>query len=368
MKIAFIGYRGMVGSVLVNRMIEEGDFDKHEVQLFSTSQAGSKINTEYTLISETLGDAFDLELLTQFDCVLTCQGSDYTSKVYPRLKQNGWKGYWVDAASLLRMDDDSVICLDPINLDTIKNAHKNGVKTFVGGNCTVSLMLMGVGALFKHDLVEWVSSMTYQAASGAGAKNMIELLNQMKFLGTHAENLIAENKNILEIDKKISEGLAHPHLPADNFGFPLAGNILPWIDTLVEFGQSREEWKGMAETNKILETKNPVPIDGTCVRVGAMRSHAQALTIKLKKNVGIDEISQMIQEDHAWSSVIANTKESTLSGLTPAAVSGTLDIPVGRLRKMKLGDEYLNAFTVGDQLLWGAAEPLRRMVNLLSEL
>ena len=367
MKVAFIGWRGMVGSVLLDRILEQGDHKNYELDLFSTSQAGQSGLTVNGHQFDDLKDAYDLDKLKNYDVILTTQGSDYTQKVYPRILKENWKGYWVDAASLLRMDKNAIICLDPVNNDIIKNGLASGVKTFVGGNCTVSLMLMGLNGLFKNNLVEWISSMTYQAASGAGAKNMTELINQMKFIGEAGENLIKDNKGIIEIDKKISETFNHPHFPKENFGHPLAGNLLPWIDVPVEFGMSKEEWKGMTETNKILNTQQPIPIDGTCVRIGAMRSHSQALTIKLTKKAPLDEITQMIHEANDWVKVIDNDREKTLQELTPAKVSGKLDIPVGRIRKMRMGEDYLNAFTVGDQLLWGAAEPLRRMVNIIGE-
>jgi aspartate-semialdehyde dehydrogenase len=367
MKVALIGYRGMVGSVLVNRMIEEGDFKKHNVQFFSTSMAGSEVKNADYLCSNILGDAYNVDYLKSFDAVLTCQGSDYTKKVYPRLKNEKWNGYWIDAASHLRMVKESLICLDPVNFEHLISGLKNGVKTFVGGNCTVSLLLMAMSPLFKNNYIDWISSMTYQAASGAGAKNMKELLGQMKFLGNYADEFIQMNKNILEIDQKTNEGIAHPNFPKSEFGYPLAGNTLPWIDVLVEDGQSKEEWKAMVEANKILQTPSDIPIDGTCVRVGSMRSHAQGLTIKLNKDIPVDEVSQMISEDNDWAYAVSNNKDETLRELTPAKISGTMNIPVGRLRKMKMGSDYLNAFTVGDQLLWGAAEPLRRMLNIINE-
>lgn len=357
----------MVGSVLVNRMIEEKDFKKFDVQFFSTSAAGTELKNADYLCSSILGDAFDVDYLKSFDVVLTCQGSEYTKKVYPRLKNENWKGYWIDAASHLRMAKDSLICLDPVNLEHLISGINTGIKTFVGGNCTVSLLLMAMSPLFKNNHIDWISSMTYQAASGAGAKNMKELLGQMKFLGNYADEFIKMDRNILDIDQKVNEGIGHPNFPKKEFGFPLAGNTLPWIDVLVEDGQSKEEWKAMVEANKILETTNPIPIDGTCVRVGSMRSHAQGLTVKMNKDIPVDEIAQMITEDNEWAHVVPNIKEETLKDLTPAKVSGTMAIPVGRLRKMKMGNEFLNAFTVGDQLLWGAAEPLRRMLNIINE-
>lgn len=368
MKVALVGWRGMVGSVLLDRIIEENDHKNYELDLFSTSQAGSvgpKING---IQFNDLKDAYDLETLKHYDVILTCQGSDYTKQIYPKLKLEKWKGYWVDAASLLRLENDSVICLDPVNGEHIKNSLAKGIKTFVGGNCTVSLMLMGLNGLFKENCIEWISSMTYQAASGAGAQNMMELIKQMKFIGDAGDNLINLGKNILDIDATISEAFSHPNFPKENFGFPLAGNLLPWIDVPVENGMSKEEWKGMTEANKILNKTNmPIPLDGTCVRIGAMRSHSQALTIKLNKNIPLNEIEQMISQANPWVKVIENDKEKTLRNLTPAKVSGTLEIPVGRLRKMRMGDTFLNAFTVGDQLLWGAAEPIRRMVNIIGE-
>lgn len=367
MKVAFIGWRGMVGSVLLERIFSQNDYKEYQLDLFSTSQAGQHGPKIANHQFGVLKDAFDLEELKNYDVILTTQGSGYTEKVYPRIIKDNWKGYWVDAASLLRMDKNSIICLDPVNDSVIKDGLTSGVRTFVGGNCTVSLMLMALNGLFKNGHVEWISSMTYQAASGAGAKNMTELINQMGFLSSSSEMLINNNSSIIEIDKKISESFNHPHFPKDNFGHPLAGNLLPWIDVPVEHGMSKEEWKGMVETNKILNTDTPVAIDGTCVRIGAMRSHCQALTIKLNKDLPLDEISQMIGEANDWVNVIENEREKTLQELTPAKVSGKLDIPVGRLRKMRMGDKYLNAFTVGDQLLWGAAEPLRRMVKIIGE-
>jgi len=367
MKVAFVGWRGMVGSVLLERIIKEGDHQNYQLDLFSTSQTGQAGPLVNSVQFDTLKDAYEINELKNYDVILTCQGSDYTKQVYPRLKNDRWNGYWVDAASLLRLEKEAAICLDPVNDNILKDSLVNGVKTFVGGNCTVSLMLMSLNGLFKNDCVEWISSMTYQAASGAGAKNMMELIQQMKFIGEAGENLISTGKSILEIDARISESFSHPHFPKENFGFPLAGNLLPWIDVQVEHGMSKEEWKGMTETNKILNTSTPIPVDGTCVRIGAMRSHSQALTIKLNQNIPIDEIEQMISEANQWVKVVENDKEKTLHNLTPAKVSGTLEIPVGRLRKMRMGEQYLNAFTVGDQLLWGAAEPIRRMVNIIGE-
>jgi len=365
MKTGLIGWRGMVGSVLMERMRAENDFDVIDPVFFTTSQAGQAA-PDVGKGESVLLDAFDLDALAEMDVILTCQGGDYTGAVHGKLRANGWDGYWIDAASTLRMDDDAVIVLDPVNQPIIEKALAGGKKDFIGGNCTVSLMLMAVGGLFKAGLVEWISSMTYQSASGAGAKNMRELVSQMAALGSAPARELADPASaILDIDRKVSETLESESFPTEQFGAPLAGSLIPWIDRLVEDGQTREEWKGCAETNKILETENPVPVDGICVRVGAMRCHSQALTIKLTKDVPIEEITEIIRHDNEWVEMVENTKEATLARLTPAAISGTLTIPVGRIRKMKMGPEYLSAFTVGDQLLWGAAEPLRRMLNIL---
>jgi aspartate-semialdehyde dehydrogenase len=364
MKVGIVGWRGMVGSVLMQRMLEENDFAGIEPVFFSTSQAGQPA----PMNAGTLKNADDIAELKKLDIILTCQGGDYTKAVHPELRKQGWTGYWIDAASTLRMEDNAVIILDPVNRDVIDKALANGQKDFIGGNCTVSLMLMGLGGLFRAGLVEWLTSMTYQAASGAGAPNMRELLSQMGVLnGTVAEELKTLGSAILEIDKKVTGALRDGSMPTKEFGFPLAGNVLPWIDREVEDGQSREEWKGFAETNKILGTTSPIPVDGICVRVGAMRCHSQALTIKLNKDVPLADIEELIKNDNQWVKLIPNTKAETLSGLTPAAVSGTLSVPVGRVRKMKMGPHYLQAFTCGDQLLWGAAEPLRRMMRILTD-
>jgi len=315
-----------------------------------------------------LKKADDIDALKQLDVIITCQGGDYTNAIHPELRKIGWQGYWIDAASSLRMADNAIIILDPVNRNVIDRGLQSGIKDFIGGNCTVSLMLMALGGLFEHGLVEWATSMTYQAASGAGAQNMRELLIQMGQLNQSvATQLQDPSSAILDIDKQVSAQLAGGELTTTNFGFPLAGSLLPWIDREVEDGQSREEWKGFVETNKILGSKQLIPIDGICVRVGAMRCHSQALTIKLKKDVPINEIEEILQNANEWVDVIPNRKKETLSRLTPAAISGTLKTPVGRLRKMKMGPEYLSAFTVGDQLLWGAAEPLRRMLRILQE-
>lgn len=369
MKVGFIGQRGMVGSVLVDRMKQEGDDKRYEMAFFSTSQAGQAA-PEWSgdLISDKLLDAFDINELKKMESIITCQGGDYTKKVYSKLRESGWKGYWIDAASSLRMDDDSVICLDPVNSDVIESSLASGVKTYVGGNCTVSLLLMGIGGLFKRDMVEWVSSMTYQAASGGGARHMKELLAQMHTLGQVSQDCLSDPKNtILDLDRKIIDTLRSPSLNAEMFGVPLAASMIPWIDSAVERGQTREEWKAEVEANKILGRtgSNRVPMDGTCVRVGAMRCHAQGLTIKLKQDVPLDEIEEIIASSNEWAQVVPNDPESTRQLLTPTKVTGTMNVPVGRLRKLSMGGEFLNAYTVGDQLLWGAAEPLRRMLTIV---
>lgn len=367
MKLGMVGWRGMVGSVLMERMIAERDFVGLDVSFFSTSNVGGK-GPNVGAGDTTLLDAYDLGALTAMDVVITCQGGDYTSKVYPEVRKKGWRGYWIDAASTLRLEHDARIILDPVNRRVIDAALDAGVRTYVGGNCTVSLMLMALGGLFAADLVEWLSSMTYQAASGAGAENMRELVKQMAVLGKAVEDLLANPASAaLELDRRITEKLRSADLPVDNFGVPLAASLIPWIDRPVELGQSREEWKGFVETNRILDTKEPIPVDGICVRVGAMRCHSQGFTIKLKKDVPIGDIEALITNSNEWVKLVPNTKEDTLRELTPAAVSGTLSVPVGRVRKMRMGGEYLTAFSVGDQLLWGAAEPLRRMLRILRE-
>ncbi|HMA90774.1 MAG TPA: aspartate-semialdehyde dehydrogenase [Burkholderiales bacterium] len=368
MKVGIIGWRGMVGSVLVQRMREEHDFAHFEPVFFSTSQVGGKgpaIGRE----TEAVRDAKNLEALQALPVLVSCQGGDYTNEVYPRLRSAGWKGYWIDAASALRMNDDAVIVLDPVNMPLIKDAIAGGTRSFIGGNCTVSLMLMGMAGLFQHDLVEWMTSMTYQAASGAGAANMRELVEQIAHIGEDARRLLEDpGSSALDIDRRVTETLRDPALPRAQFGHPLAGSLLPWIDKDLGNGQSREEWKGQAETNKILgRNRRPVPVDGVCVRIGAMRCHSQALTIKLRKDVPLDEIEGMLAEAHDWAKVVPNRREESLTQLTPAAVSGKLAVPIGRLRKLPMGGDYLTGFTVGDQLLWGAAEPLRRMLRLLLE-
>lgn len=365
LKVGFVGWRGMVGSVLMERMLQEDDFRNIEPVFFTTSNVGGQ-GPDVGKAIAPLKDAFALVELAAMDVIVSCQGGDYTKEVFQPLRDKGWQGYWIDAASSLRMEDDAIIVLDPVNLDVIEAGLANGVKNYIGGNCTVSLMLMAIGGLFKADLVEWVSAMTYQAASGAGAKNMRELIKQMgEIKAAVADELADPASAILDIDKKVAQTMRSAEFPVQEFGAPLAGSLLPYIDRQLENGQSREEWKAQAETNKILGTQTRIPLDGTCVRIGAMRCHSQALTIKLKKDLPMAEIERLIAEANDWVKVIPNDKESTVKGLTPTAVTGTLSVPVGRLRKMNMGGEYLNAFTVGDQLLWGAAEPLRRMLALL---
>jgi aspartate-semialdehyde dehydrogenase len=369
--VGLVGWRGMVGSVLIDRMIAEKDFDVIEPIFFSTSNAGGAAPTQ-AKNEKNLKDAFDIATLKKCDIIITAQGGDYTSEVFPKLRATGWNGHWIDAASTLRMNQDAVIILDPVNMPVIKNALAQGGNNWIGGNCTVSCMLMGVGALYKAGLVEWMSTQTYQAASGGGAQHMRELLTQYGTLNAEVKSLLDDPKSaILEIDRKVAarqRALAGDEVA--NFGVPLGGSIIPWIDKDLGNGMSKEEWKGMAETNKIMGLGEgfslpAVPVDGFCVRVGAMRCHSQALTFKLKKNVPLADIEAMIAQDNAWVKVIPNTREATLAGLTPVTVTGTMTIPVGRIRKMAMGPEYLGAFTIGDQLLWGAAEPLRRMLRIL---
>ena len=367
--VGLVGWRGMVGSVLMQRMLDENDFSLFQPVFFSTSNAGGAA-PKWAEGAGPLQDAYDIEALRKLPIILTAQGGDYTSAVYPKLRAAGWDGIWIDAASTLRMADDSVIVLDPVNRDVIDAALAKGVKNYIGGNCTVSCMLMGLAGLFRNDLVEWMTSMTYQAASGGGAQHMRELLTQFGLLHQSVKNLLDDPASaILEIDRGVLATQKAADLPTDHFGVPLGGNLIPWIDKDLGNGVSREEWKGGAETNKILGRgpgfgSDPIPVDGLCVRIGAMRCHSQALTIKLKRDVPLDEITDMIREGSKWAKVIPNERESTMRDLTPVAVTGTLDIPVGRLRKLSMGPEYLSAFTVGDQLLWGAAEPLRRMLRI----
>ena len=369
--VGLVGWRGMVGSVLMDRMQAEGDFDLIEPIFFSTSNAGGAAPA-MAKNEKKLKDATDIDALKACDIIITCQGGDYTNEVFPKLRAAGWKGHWIDAASAPRMQDDAVIILDPVNMPVIQNALAKGGNNWVGGNCTVSCMLMGVGALFKAGLVEWMSTQTYQAASGGGAQHMRELLAQFGTLNHEVKALLADPTSaILEIDRKViakQRGLADAEKA--NFGVPLGGSLIPWIDKDLGNGVSREEWKGMAETNKIMGWGEgfgtpAVPVDGYCVRIGAMRCHSQALTFKLKKDVPVADIEAMIAADNEWVKVVPNNREDTMRDLTPVAVTGTLTIPVGRIRKMAMGPEYVGAFTIGDQLLWGAAEPLRRMLRIL---
>lgn len=366
--VGFVGWRGMVGSVLMERMLAEKDFADIEPVFFTTSNVGGQAPAIGKTVAP-LEDAFAIDELKKLDVIVSCQGGDYTSEVFPKLRQAGWNGYWIDAASSLRMQEDAIIILDPVNLDVIKDGLARGVKNFIGGNCTVSLMLMAMGGLFRAGLVEWVSAMTYQAASGAGAQNMRELIAQMGVIhGSVASDLANPSSAILDIDRKVLASQRSAEFPTQNFGAPLAGNLLPWIDKQLDNGQSREEWKGQAETNKILGREaNPIPVDGLCVRIGAMRCHSQALTVKLNRDVPLDEVNAIIAGANDWVQVVPNEREASLHKLTPAAVTGSLHVPVGRLRKLNMGPQYLGAFTVGDQLLWGAAEPLRRMLRLLRE-
>ena len=373
MRVGFVGWRGMVGSVLMQRMQAERDFDPIEPEFFTTSQVGGSGPAIGKAVAP-LKDAGDLKALKTLDVILTCQGSDYTSEIYPQLRAAGWDGYWIDAAKTLRMKDDAIIVLDPVNLAVIRNGLAKGIKNYIGGNCTVSCMLMGMHGLFKHDLVEWMTCMTYQAASGGGAQHMRELLSQFGLVNAAVKDLLADPASaILEIDRRVHAKQTDGTLPMENFrGVPLAGNLIPWIDADLGDGMSLEEWKGGAEANKILGRgeafgKPATPVESICVRVGAMRCHSQGLTIKLKKDVPLDELTGMIASANDWVRVIPNQRERSERELTPAAVTGQMHIPVGRLRKLAMGGAYLSAFTVGDQLLWGAAEPLRRMLRILLE-
>jgi len=367
LRIGFVGWRGMVGSVLMGRMREEQDFKGFEPIFFTTSNVGGK-GPEVGLDIPPLRDAYDIDLLSSLDIVVTCQGGGYTKDVYPRLKEGGWKGYWIDSASTLRLDDEAIIVLDPVNRSVIDAGLSSNIKTYVGGNCTVSLMLMALSGLFAQGLIEWLSAMTYQAASGAGASNMKELVEQMVVIGNASKPLLDDPaSSAIAIDEVVTAQMRSGAFPTDNFLAPLAGSLIPWIDSPMESGQTREEWKGQVETNKILKTKEPIPVDGICVRVGAMRCHSQGLTIKLTRDIPLDEVADIIKTGNPWATLVPNDRESTLKHLTPAAVNGTLTVPVGRVRKMLLGPEYLTAFTVGDQLLWGAAEPIRRILNIVIE-
>ena len=365
-KVGLVGWRGMVGSVLLERMEKQNDFANIDTTFFTTSQAG-QLGPDLAGDAKPLLDASDVSELSKMDIIVTCQGGDYTKAVYPKLREAGWDGYWIDAASALRMSDDSIIVLDPVNKDVITQGLEQGVKTFVGGNCTVSLMLLALGGLFEKDLIEWVSPMTYQAASGAGARNMKELISQMGAIHSSvAQQLDNPSSAILEIDKIVSEKMASSDLPQDQFGVPLAGSLIPWIDVPMPSGQSKEEWKAQVEANKILgSTQQPVPIDGLCVRIGAMRCHSQAMTIKLREDISVEKIEEILASHNEWVKVIPNERDITSTDLTPVKVTGTLSIPVGRIRKLAMGPKYISAFTVGDQLLWGAAEPLRRMLRII---
>lgn len=367
-KLGIIGWRGMVGSVLMDRMQAEKDFDAYYTTFFSASSAGKAAPAITKSMQPTLLDANDINALSEMDYIITCQGGDYTKEIHPRLRASGWKGYWIDAASTLRMNDNAVIVLDPLNADLIRQRNTEGVRDYIGGNCTVSLMLLATGGLFKAGLVEWVSSMTYQAASGAGAAGMQELLEQSHILGNEYKNFMSKypHASILDVEKHITQAM-NKDLPTDTFIAPLGLNLIPYIDSQLENGQSREEWKAQAEANKILGTRNPIPVDGTCVRVSALRCHSQALTIKLKRDVPLAEVESLIREHNQWVHYVPNEKPATLKALSPANVSGTLGIYVGRVRKLSMGGEYLNLFTVGDQLLWGAAEPLRRTLRMLNK-
>ena len=367
-RVGLVGWRGMVGSVLMGRMQTEKDFDHIEPVFFTTSNIGGK-GPAIGKDVPPLKDAKNINELKAMDVIITCQGGEYTSEIFPKLRAAGWKGYWIDAASSLRMDNDAIIILNPLNNEIIKAGLKNGVMNYIGGNCTVSLMLMALGGLFKANLIEWMTSMTYQAASGAGANNMRELVKQMGSVHATVKSKLDDPASaILDIDRAVADHIRSDKYPKEFFGVPLAGSIIPYIDKQLDSGQSKEEWKGQAETNKILgRSEQPIPIDGICVRVGAMRCHSQAFTIKLKKDVPLDEINAMLAAHNAWVKVIPNERDKSMRELTPAAVTGTLTVPVGRLRKLNMGQEYLGAFTVGDQLLWGAAEPLRRMLRILLE-
>jgi aspartate-semialdehyde dehydrogenase len=366
-RVGFIGWRGMVGSVLMQRMLEEKDFKGYEPVFFTTSKVGGN-GPSIGIDIPPLKDANDIKTLAAFDILVSCQGGDYTTAVYDKLRNEGFKGYWIDAASTLRMKESSIIVLDPVNRNVIDRGLASGIKDYIGGNCTVSLMLMALAGLFRKNLIEWISSMTYQAASGAGAKNMTELVAQMAHLSSATA---AAMKNpattALDLDRIVTGELRGGRMPVTNFGAPLAASLIPWIDKPMDNGQTREEWKGQVEANKILGTKTTIPVDGVCVRVSSMRCHSQGLTIKMKKNVPVDEIVAMIASDHEWVKVVPNNKEVTLKELSPAAVSGSLTVPIGRLRKMTIGPEFVAAFTVGDQLLWGAAEPVRRILKIVLE-
>lgn len=368
LKVGIVGWRGMVGSVLMQRMLAENDFDGIEPLFYSTSQAG-QTGPDIGRDVPAVIDAYKYDRLKSMDIIVSCQGGGYTEKAHTRLRQDGWTGYWIDAASTLRMDKDAIIILDPVNRNVIDKALDDGIKDYIGSNCTVALMLMALGGLFEHNRIEWMTSMTYQASSGAGAKNMRELVAQMQTIGSDAADLLADPATaILELDRQVITSVQGASFPTEHFGAPLAASLIAWIDRPMENGQTREEWKGYAETNKILGYQaNPIPVDGQCVRIGAMRCHSQAFTIKLNEDLPLNVIEEMIDTHNDWVCVIPNEKEATLQELSPARVTGTLDVPIGRIRKMNIGPQFLTAFTVGDQLLWGAAEPLRRMLLILRE-
>lgn len=366
--IGIVGWRGMVGSVLLERMRAESDFEGLETTFYSTSQVGDDAPS-IPGGAPTLADAYDLAALSRHDAIVTCQGGDYTKQVLPRLREQGWQGYWIDAARAKRMDDDSLIVLDPVNRDVIDRGIESGIRNYIGGNCTVSLMLLSLGGLFAEDLIEWMTCMTYQAASGGGARHMRELVAQMAMLGEASRAQLEDpDSGILPLDARVNATLADEHFPIEHFGAPLAASLIPWIDAGLESGETREEWKAFVEGNKILGRQHePIPIDSICVRIGAMRCHSQAFTIKLRRDVPLADVEALLDGANDWVHLVRNDPESTRAALTPAAVSGRLDIPIGRVRKLRLGDEYLGAFTVGDQLLWGAAEPLRRILRILRE-
>ena len=365
-EVAIVGWRGMVGSVLMQRMLEEDDFSLIEPAFFTTSNIGGQ-GPVIRGRAVPLQDAYDFAALGRSDVILTCQGGDYTAEVYPKLRAGGWNGYWIDAAKTLRMQDDAIIILDPVNRPVIDAALERGIKNYIGGNCTVSLMMMALSGLFRHDLVEWMTCMTYQAASGAGAQTMRELLQQMGEAHLAAKGLLADPASaILDVDREVAGILRDERFPTEHTGVPLAGSLIPWIDKDLGNGMSLEEWKGGAETNKILgRTAAPIAVESLCVRIGAMRCHSQALTIKLRRDVALPDIERMLAEGNPWVRIVPNTRAASVERLTPAAVTGTLEVPIGRLRKLAMGPQYLSAFTVGDQLLWGAAEPLRRMLRIL---
>jgi aspartate-semialdehyde dehydrogenase len=367
MRVGFVGSRGMVGSALLQRMLEENDFALIEPEFFSASNVGGAAPAIGKPVG-SLKDAHDIAALAAQEAVITCQGGEYTAKIYPQLRATGWNGYWIDAAKTLRMHDDAVIALDPVNRAVIDAALAKGIRNYIGGNCTVSLMMMALAGLFRHDLIEWLTCMTYQAASGAGAQTMRELLQQMGAAHGAAEHLLRDpNAAILAIDRAVAGALRDPCLPTEHTGVALAGSLIPWVDRDLGNGMSLEEWKGAAESNKILgrAAADAIPIDSLCVRIGAMRCHSQALTIKLRRDVALADVERILAEGNSWVRVVANTREESIKRLTPAAVTGTMEVPIGRLRKLSMGPEFLGAFTVGDQLLWGAAEPLRRMLRIL---